>query len=123
MWSVEYVQVPKVPLNILSKQSSDYKEYNDEKIQDIGESCSLKKSRPIAVQRLIKQLSISSETINEQGLVMKSGSESSLSEHEPKTPVKKIEGTHKFVFADENDSTPPVTVMRKKRYFRSALRS
>lgn len=114
MWSMEYVQVPKVPL---SKESSVSKECTDEKNKDVGESNSMLKTRPIAVQRLVKQLSISSETINEQGSVMKSGSESSLSEHEPKTPIKKIEGSDKIIFADENDPNPPIPVMRKKRYF------
>lgn len=109
---MEYVQVPKVPLNTLSKDC------NDEKDKDIEDNCSLLRTRPIAVQRLVKQLSISSETVNEQGIVMKSGSESSLSEHEPKTPVKKIGGIDKISFADENNSTPPIPVMRKKRYLR-----
>lgn len=112
---MEYVQVPKVPLNVPLKDSLLSKESNDGKIKDVGESCSISKTRPIVVQRLIKQLSISSETINEQGLVMKSGSESSLSEHEPKTPVKKYDEVDKVIFDDENDSTPPVPVMRKKR--------
>ncbi|XP_025205063.1 WD repeat and FYVE domain-containing protein 3 [Melanaphis sacchari] len=115
MWSMEYVQVPKVPLNTLSTESSVLKESSDEKNKDVSENCSLLKTRTIAVQRLVKQLSISSETINEQGLVMKSGSESSLSEQEPKTPVKTIGRTDKIVFADENDSTPPIPTMRKKR--------
>lgn len=114
---MEYVQVPKVPLNALSKESLVSKEHGDEKSKDVGESCSILKTRTIAVQRLVKQLSISSETINEQGLVMKSGSESSLSEQEPKTPIKKIGVNDKIIFSDENDSTPPVPVMRKKRYF------
>jgi len=113
---MEYVQVPKVPLNTMSTEYSMSKEYNDEKIKDVGESSTVLKIRPIAVQRLVKQLSISSETINEQGLVMQSGSESSLSEYEPKTPIKKIGETDKIVFADECNSTPPVPVMRKKRY-------
>lgn len=117
MWSMEYVQVPKVPLNTLSTESAVLKECGDEKNKDIGDSCSILKTRPIGVQRLVKQLSISSETINEQGLVMKSGSESSLSEQEPKTPIKKIGRAEKIVFADENNSTPPVPVMRKKRLF------
>lgn len=116
MWSMEYVQVPKVPLNALSTESSVLKDCSDEKNKDVSENCSLLKTRTIAVQRLVKQLSISSETINEQGLVMKSGSESSLSEQEPKTPVKKIGKADKIVFADENDSTPPIPTMRKKRY-------
>jgi len=116
MWSMEYVQVPKVPLNTLSAESSVLKECSDEKNKDVSENCSVIKTRTIAVQRLVKQLSISSETINEQGLVMKSGSESSLSEQEPKTPVKKIGRADKILFADENDSTPPVPIMRKKRY-------
>lgn len=115
MWSMEYVQVPKIPLNTLPKEC-------DSKTRDVEDSCSLLKTRPIAVQRLVKQLSISSETINEQGLTMKSGSDSSLSEYEPKTPVKKISGVDKIVFADENDSIPPVPVMRKKRYFGYILR-
>jgi len=113
---MEYVQVPKVPLNTLSTESSVLKEHGDEKNKDVGENCSILKTRPIAVQRLVKQLSISSETINDQGLVMKSGSESSLSEYEPKTPVKKIGRADKTIFSDENDSTPPVPIMRKKRY-------
>lgn len=108
---MEYVQVPKVPLNILSKESST------EKNKDVGEGNSVLRTRPIALQRLVKQMSISSENINEQGLVMKSGSESSLSEHEPKTPIKKIGGVDKIVFANENDPTPPVPVLRKKKYF------
>lgn len=116
MWSMEYVQVPKVPLNTSSMESSVLKECSDEKNKDVGENCVLK-TRTIAVQRLVKQLSISSETINEPGSVMKSGSESSLSEQEPKTPVKKIGRADKIVFADENDSIPPVPIMRKKRYF------
>lgn len=116
MWSMEYVQVPKVPLNTSSAESSILKECSDEKNRDFGENCSILKTRTIAVQRLVKQLSISSETINEQGLVMKSGSESSLSEQEPKTPVKRIGKAEKIVFADENDSTPPVPIMRKKKY-------
>lgn len=116
MWSMEYVQLPKIPLNTLSKDALESKEYGDEKNKD-GESCSLLKTRPNAVQRLVKQLSISSEAINEQGLVMKSGSESSLSEQEPKTPVRKVNTTDKIIFSDENDLTPPVPVMRKKRYF------
>lgn len=110
---MEYVQVPKVPFNTFSTESCMSKECSDNK--HVGESSSLIKTRPIALQRLVKQLSISSETINEQGLVMQSGSESSLSEYEPKTPVKKIGGGDKIVFANENDSTPPVPVMRKKR--------
>lgn len=115
---MEYVQVPKVPLNSLSKELSVSKECSDEKIKDIGENSNILKTRPIAVQRLVKQLSISSETINEQGLVLKSGSESSLSEYEPKTPIKKIGGVEKIVFEnDETDSTPPVPI-RKKRYFK-----
>jgi hypothetical protein len=114
---MEYVQVPKVPLNALSKESLVSKDNSIEKSKDVGESCSILKTRPIAVQRLVKQLSVSSETVNEQGLVMKSGSESSLSEQEPKTPVKNIGGIDKKTFSDENDSTPPVPVMRKKRYF------
>jgi len=113
---MEYVQVPKIPLNTFSKESLISKECGDEKNRDVENSCSLLKTRPIAVQRFVKQLSISSETIHEQGLTMKSGSDSSLSEYEPKTPVKKIGGVDKIVFADENDSTPPVPVMRKKRY-------
>lgn len=113
---MEYVQVPKVPLNTSSAESSILKECSDEKNKDVGENCSILKTRTIAVQRLVKQLSISSETINEQGLVMKSGSESSLSEQEPKTPVKRIGKAEKILFADENDSTPPVPIMRKKRY-------
>jgi len=113
---MEYVQVPKVPLNTSSTESSVLKECSDEKNKDVGENCCILKTRTIAVQRLVKQLSISSETINEQGLVMKSGSESSLSEQEPKTPVKKIGRADKIVFADENDSTPPVPIMRKKMY-------
>lgn len=112
MWSMEYVQVPKIPL----KEPLLSKECGDEKIKEVGESSSVLKTRPIGVQRLVKQLSISSETINDQGLVMRSGSESSLSEHEPKTPIKKMGGADKIIFADENDSTPPVPVMRKKRY-------
>lgn len=120
MWSMEYVQVPKVPLNAPLKETLLSKDCNEGKIKDAGESCILK-TRPIAVQRLVKQLSISSETINEQGLVMKSGSESSLSEHESKTPVKKIEEINKIVFDDESDSTRPVPVMRKKRYFRKII--
>lgn len=117
MWSMEYVQVPKIPLNSLSKEFSMSKECGDERIKDIGESSTILKTRPIALQRLVKQLSISSETINEQGLVMKSGSESSLSEYEPKTPVKKFGRIDKIVFEnDEIDSTPPVPI-RKKRYF------
>lgn len=115
MWSMEYVQLPKVPLNTMSKETSEFKEYCDEKNKE-GESYSIVKTRPNAVQRLVKQLSISSETINEQGLVMKSGSESSLSEQEPKTPVKKVGGIEKIIFSDECESTPPVPVMRKKRY-------
>lgn len=110
---MEYVQVPKIPL----KEPLLSKECGDEKIKEVGESSSVLKTRPIGVQRLVKQLSISSETINDQGLVMRSGSESSLSEHEPKTPIKKMGGADKIIFADENDSTPPVPVMRKKRYF------
>lgn len=121
MWSMEYVQVPKVPLNSLLKELSVSKDCGDEKIKDIGESSNILKTRPIVVQRLVKQLSISSETINEQGLVMKSGSESSLSEYEPKTPVKKIGGVDKIVFEnDETDSTPPVPI-RKKRYFKPLI--
>lgn len=112
---MEYVQVPKVSLNTPLNDSSLSKECNYGKMKDVGESCSISKTRPIAVQRLIKQLSISSETINEQGLVMKSGSESSLSEHEPKTPVKKYEEVSKIIFDNENNSTQPVPVMRKKR--------
>jgi len=117
---MEYVQVPKIPLNALSKESLVSKECGDEKTRDVEDNCSLLKTRLNTVQRLVKQLSISSETINEQGLAMKSGSDSSLSEYEHKTPIKKI-GVDKIVFADENDSTPPVPVMRKKRYFRSIL--
>lgn len=119
MWSMEYVQVPKIPLNTLTTESSVSKEFNIEKNKNTGESSIPHKTRSVAVQRLVKQLSISSETINEQGLVMQSGSESSLSEYEPKTPVKNVGGVDKIVFADENDSTPPVPVMRKKRYFRT----
>lgn len=115
MWSMEYVQLPKIPLNTLSKETYDSKEYIDEKNNE-GDSFSIVKSRPNVVQRLVKQLSISSETINEQGLVMKSGSESSLSEQEPRTPVKKVGGIDKIIFSDENESTPPIPVMRKKRY-------
>lgn len=117
MWSMEYVQVPKIPLNTLSAESSILKECSDEKNKDAGENSNTLKTRTIAVQRLVKQLSISSETINEQGLAMKSGSESSLSEQEPKTPVKRIGKADKILFADENDSRPPVPTMRKKRYF------
>lgn len=116
MWSMEYVQVPKVPLNISSMESSVLKDCSDEKNKEVGEHCCILKTRTIAVQRLGKQLSISSETINEQGSVMKSGSESSLSEQEPKTPIKNIARADKIVFADENNSTPPVPIMRKKRY-------
>lgn len=117
MWSMEYVQVPKIPLNTLPAESSVSENSNDEKNKYAKEGIITSKTRSIAVQRLVKQLSISSETINEQVRVMQSGSESSLSENEPKTPVKKVVGTDKVIFADENDSTPPVPVMRKKRYF------
>lgn len=112
---MEYVQVPKVPLNTLLTEPSVSEDCNDEKNKYAKES--IPKTKSIVVQRLVKQLSISSETINEQGVVMQSGSESSLSENEPKTPIKKIGRTDKTFFCDENDSTPPVPVMRKKRYF------
>lgn len=118
MWSMEYVQVPKIPLNTLLKDC------DDEKDKNVEDSCSLLKTRPIAVQRLVKQLSISSETVNEQGMVIQSGSESSLSEHEPKTPIKKIGGIeNKISFSDENNSIPPIPVMRKKRYLRLISKS
>ncbi|XP_050428058.1 WD repeat and FYVE domain-containing protein 3 [Adelges cooleyi] len=112
MWSMEYVQVPKTTFDSLSKELSASKESIGDKSKDIRERGILK-TRPIGVQRLVKQMSVSSETINEQGSIIKSGSESSLSEQEPKTPIKKI--VEKTIFANENDSKPPVPVMRKKK--------
>ncbi|XP_050525205.1 WD repeat and FYVE domain-containing protein 3 isoform X2 [Daktulosphaira vitifoliae] len=115
MWSMEYVQVPKIPLEKLSNELST--ENVEEKIKN-SNGKGILKVQPISIQRLVKQMSVSSETINEQGFVVKSGSDSSLSEFEPKTPTKKIE-VEKNIFVDNLNSSPPVPMMRKKKALRS----
>ncbi|XP_047001362.1 WD repeat and FYVE domain-containing protein 3 [Schistocerca americana] len=85
MWSIDYVQVPKEETRPLVKEGSDsnlVSEVADVDSSD-GKPCAPTDTRNIRVQDLVKQMSISADfTADSQGLLNKSGSESSLSDED-----------------------------------------
>lgn len=86
MWSLDYVQVPKqeklsTPKKEVGKSEQKEEEIEIVKIEAAEEAESDNEIRRKRVQTLVHQMSVSTELTNtEEGLIAKSGSESSLSE-------------------------------------------
>lgn len=112
MWSLDYVQVPMEPTN----ESKEVRSQNNSPM----------KATPLHNHRLTKQINIS---IDSSSTLMKSGSESSLSEDGNN---KKIESSckewrseqqdEKETCSDEEQHAPPVPVRRRRSRIHGGFR-